>query len=139
MFFGSGFDPSDPYGFNFCGPTEKMQMQQPFYSYNPNNFNKPRNVHPSYDGMSQTLAPGALDTNPEHYNWGAPLPATTDGLITPFTPTYNYGFDQGFGYDMKHTFAASPPTSMPGSGHITPADREWATFIDPASWEETAT
>jgi len=108
------------------------EKTQPFYSYNPNAFNKPRNVHPSYDGMSQTLAPGALDTNQDEFNWPTPPSVTTDGVLTPLNTAFNYSLDANFNLDFSKV---NMPMASPGL--MTPGDKDWANFIDQSSWDES--
>ena len=136
MLLGSALDPSDPFSNMLMSGSDRSQ--QPFYSYNPNPSSKSRSTqsHPSYDGMSQTLAPGALDTNLDTHNFSNPPSATTDGVITPFTP--------GFGFHPEGNFmdAFRAPLTRSNSGQgsgdgITPGlDREWSSLVDGNLWEE---
>ncbi|KAI9666375.1 MAG: hypothetical protein M1821_004311 [Bathelium mastoideum] len=137
MLLGSALDPSDPFTSMLMSGSDRTQ--QPFYSYNPNPSSKsrPMHPHPSYDGMNQTLAPGALDTNLEHHNFSNPPSATTEGVITPFTPGFGFTMDGNF----NDAFRGAPLTrsnSGQGSGDgITPGvDREWTSFVDANLWEE---
>lgn len=108
--------------------------QQPFYSYNPNNI-KARNVHPSFDGMNQTLAPGALDNMNDSMTWSSTSSATTD---SPFTPSYNYGIESLNSADrLQKTMSNDPsPLMQSTSGYVTPGEAEWSSFIDPSSWAD---
>lgn len=133
------FDPSfNPAAFQTAPMMNPSKAQQPFYSYNPNSFNnKPRQSYPSYDGMNQTLAPGALDAMADSTNWPTPPSATTDGAQTPFTPAFNFSsFDMNGGNDTFQKGYGLPSPDMQRSGYITPGEAEWTTFIDPSSWAD---
>jgi len=124
---------------------EKSQ-QQPFYSYNPNNYNKGRNMHPSFDGMSQTLAPGALDNTADPINWTTPGSASTlsnESAATPFSSTFTPGFaDPMMGnndmFKLQQQYNMTSPMVQP-SGFVTPGEAEWSAFIDSSNWDEVAT
>lgn len=106
---------------------------QRFYSYNPNGKPKANNSvqqpHASFNGMSQTLAPGVLDTSvggPDNSGFmAAPQSADTEYVQTPFTPA---GLDMGFGAG----FGADPFKAV-GSGHnsgqVTPVDDDWSNML----------
>ncbi|KAK4994349.1 hypothetical protein LTR66_005594 [Elasticomyces elasticus] len=111
------------------------QPQQPFYSYNPNGTAKSKKSHPSYDGMNQTLAPGALDTKLD-LSYSNPSSAHTDGVITPFTPSFGLGYD-GWSTDPFKMSTFTRSNSGQNSGVVTPTgDRDWANLIDGNFWEE---
>lgn len=131
-FFNPGFMGNASFTQNLMPASDKAQ---PFYSYNPNAFNKLKNVHPSYDGMSQTLAPGALDTNQDEFNWPTP---PTDGVVTPINTAFNYSLDTNFDLFKSSNLSMPSPNIMQDSGLVTPGDKDWASFIDQSSWEETA-
>lgn len=120
------------------------KSQQPFYSYNPNNFNnnnnnnKGRNMHPSFDGMSQTLAPGALTG--DQFSWSTPQSATTMSGDSVSTPPFNGSFPQTFSLGMSdmnklNQYGYQSPMAQP-SGFVTPGEAEWASFIDASSWDD---
>lgn len=133
-FFNPGFDATVSWTAN---STQADKTSQPFYSYNPNNFQKPRNAHPSFDGMSQTLAPHALDASSDHFNLTSPLSIASDGTATPFTP-FNPALDPNFPLDMYKSTMMQSCDSTTGSGTMTPAvDGDWTSFIDNSKWEET--
>jgi len=136
-FFNAGFGGNASFTPNLMQTPEKAA--QPFYSYNPNAFNKPKNVHPSYDGMSQTLAPGALDTKQDEFNWPTPPSATTDGTSTPFNNAFNYSLDTNFNLDLsKASMPVTSPAILLDSGLVTPGENGWASFIDQSTWDEAA-
>ena len=134
-FFSSNYDHSGSSAASAMVNAQQEKPAQPFYSYNPNSFNKTRNIHPSYDGMSQTLAPNALDGAYDPSTFASPLSSVTEGAATPFPPTYNPTFDLALGGSamMQHC------DSGIGSGAMTPAvaDGEWNYYFDSTKWEDT--
>jgi len=131
------FDPSfNPNAFQPSSMMNSAKAQQPFYSYNPNSFNKPRHGIPSYEGMNQTLAPGPHDSMSESSNWPTPPSTTTESAPTPFTPAFGYSFDPNNGHDVFQKGFGMPSPDMQRSGYVTPAEAEWTTFIDPSSWAD---
>ena len=136
MMLGSALDPTDPFSSMLMSGSDRNQ--QPFYSYNPNPSSKsrPMHAHPSYDGMNQTLAPGALDTNLDNHNFSNPPSATTEGVITPFTPGFGFNMDGSFSDAMKASSLTRENSGQGSGGGITPGDRDWASFVDGNFWEE---
>ncbi|KAI9708471.1 MAG: hypothetical protein M1820_003932 [Bogoriella megaspora] len=132
MFLGSALDTTDPFSSMLMSGSERAQ--QPFYSYNPNPSSKSRpKPHPTYDGMSQTLAPGALDTNVENQHLSNPVSANTDAVITPFTPGFGFGLDGDFNNAFKQPLSMTRSNSGQGSGDgVTPGDKEWTSYL----WED---
>lgn len=127
---------SNPLGMN----SGEKARQQPFYSYNPNNFNinKGRNMHPSFDGMSQTLAPGALTG--DAFSWSTPQSATTMSGDSVSTPSFNGALSQSFNQGMNdmskfNQYGFQSPMAQP-SGFVTPGEAEWATYIDSSNWDD---
>jgi len=121
MFFSPGFTIND-----FNGrPSMKHEKpnQQPFYSYNPNGFNRSR-----FEGMNQTLAPSAF----EQGTTTSSTSAATDFQPNFFAPSLNQDFDPIFGEET------SPQMFMPSEGANTP-DHDFSTFINSNAWEETTT
>ncbi|KAJ9647270.1 hypothetical protein H2199_002257 [Coniosporium tulheliwenetii] len=133
---GPALDPLNPHTNMLMAGSEVMQ--QPFYSYNPN----PNKTRPSplalngMNGMSQTLAPGALDTNVnvDHYSCTNPPSASTEGVTSPYTP-YGFTMDNSFGDNSLKTPILTRNNSAAGSATITPSN-EWANFLDAGAWED---
>lgn len=98
---------------------------------------KSRNFHPSYDGMSATLAPSALDMSPHHFQYNQiPNPAST---IPGVNPPY-LSFDNNL-LDFSKGFMPATNSSH-GSGTVTPAGFDsggWDAFINDSSWAENTT
>lgn len=139
MLLGSTLNPSDPLTSMLMAGSENFA--QPYFNYSDfnnqgsNNFLKGPNFHPSYDGMSATLAPSALDINPSRISYPEPTSGTTES--TP-TLSFNHGFDGNPG-DYKGV-SFTHPGSTSGSGTVTPGiDGSWDAFIDDNSWTESAT
>ena len=140
MLLGNTLDPNDPLTSMFMAGSENFA--QPFFTYN--SFNslgssnmvlKDPNFHPSYDGMSATLAPSALDMSPLHRELNEPVSGTTESTnITSFNPNYDAVFGDYKGVGFVH------PGSSAGSGTVTPGvDGSWDAFINDNSWSENAT
>lgn len=134
MLLGSALDPGDPLTSMFMAGSEAMV--QPYYNFNPSaSMSKQRNFHSSYDGMSATLAPSALDMSPDQLSYTNPSSTSSDSLATP---AFNFNFDGALG-DLKAA-NMTRSSSTQGSGGVTPAiDGGWDAFINGNSWEENAT
>ncbi|KAF2229136.1 hypothetical protein EV356DRAFT_22246 [Viridothelium virens] len=139
MLLGSALDPNDPFTSMLMSGSDRTQ--QPFYSYNPNPSSKSRTMqpHPSYDGMNQTLAPGALDTNLDNHNFSNPPSAASEGVISPFTPGFGFNLDGSFSDAFKAPALTRSNSGQGSGGGITPGlDREWTSFVDGNFWEDPA-
>lgn len=127
MFLGPDFNINE-----FNGRPASMHekpMQQPFYSYNPNGFNKPRQS--MFEGMNQTLAPNAFEQKYDQNAMMTPQSALMDSSDMMFSPSLNYGMDPMFNFgedSMSQMF-------MPSEGTTTP-DQDLSVWIDPTAWEE---
>jgi len=139
MLLGSTLNPNDPLTSMLMAGSEIFP--QPYFNYNDlnnlnsSNFLKGSNFHPSYDGMSATLAPSALDINLSRVSY----PEATSGTAesTP-VPSFNHAFDGNPG-DYKGVSFMHPGSSG-GSGTVTPGiDGSWDAYIDDNSWTENAT
>lgn len=122
---GPSLDPTDPLTSMFMAGSE--HMSQPFQHSAP--LQKPRAFHSSYDGMSATLAPSALDMTPNH---GLPTSsAVPSGSMSapPFQMSFSeLDFTKGQYYNSG---------SSHGSGTATPGiDGSWDAFIDTGAWAE---
>ena len=133
MLLGSALDPNDPLTSMLMAGSENMQ--EPFYNFNVGLAPKQSNLHPSYDGMSATLAPSALDMSPSQTRYMNPSLTSAESFNTS---AYNFGFD-GNAVDLKGVnFTRS--NSGAQSGTTTPGiDGTWDTFINDNSWTENAT
>lgn len=118
---GPSLDPNDPLTAMFMAGSESMP--QPFYCPAP--VQKPRNFHPSYDGMSATLAPSALDMTPHHSAY------TPSGSMS--APPSQVSFND-LDFNKGHFYSSG--TSPHGSGSATPGDGSWDAFIDTGIWTE---
>ena len=135
MLLGPSLDPNDPLTSMFMAGSE--HMIQPYSSYDPGtSLLKPRNFHPSFDGMSATLAPSALNMTPPHPpNYSETSSATTDSASAPM---FNFNFDNG-GAEFSKGHTLTRGNSSHGSGTATPGvDGGWDAFIDDNSWVENA-
>ena len=136
MLLGSALDPSDPLTSMFMAGSEGMPMPN-YYNPTPNSLSKQRNFHPSYDGMSATLAPSALDMSSGQSMFSSQPPATSTSMGKP---QFNLGFDSTFSDFGKSQQMFGGPNSSNGSGTATPGlDGSWDAFINDGSWTENAT
>ncbi|MCJ1285728.1 hypothetical protein MMC26_005069 [Xylographa opegraphella] len=138
MLLGSTLDPNDPLTTMFMAGSESFP--QPYFN---NNFNlnstnvlsKQSNFHPSYDGMSATLAPSALHMSPLPTTFNEPASAASESASTSaygFCLDGNPGEYKGIGFLQCGSGGAS--------GTVTPGiDSNWDAFIDDNSWAENAT
>lgn len=126
----SALDPKDPMSSMLMGGHDNFTQ-----SYWAPSFVSPmktRNFHPSYNGMSATLAPSALDIPPQPYDFNhsqsaSSLPMNNQSFVT---------FDGSMPDFSKAFFHDS--NSSHGSGTATPGlDGGWDAFIDHTSWENT--
>ncbi|KAK4696094.1 hypothetical protein P7C71_g1767, partial [Lecanoromycetidae sp. Uapishka_2] len=134
MLLGSGLDPNDPLTSIFMAGSECMP--QPYnYNTTPVSLQKPRSFDQSYNGMSATLAPSALDMSPRHQIYNS-LPTTTS--LPPSSSPGFLNFDTISDFSKGHIYGC---TSSTGSGTVTPGgiDGGWDAFINDNSWVENAT
>lgn len=133
MFLGSMLDPNDPLTSMLMAGSENMM--QPHYDPN-SSLPKQHSFHPSYDGMSATLAPSALDISSQNVT-GLPSNSAVSSSSLSSTPPFSLGFSDGLPEMKNHNFTRS--NSSHGSGTGTPAiDGGWDAFID-NSWVENGT
>ena len=136
MLLGSALDPNDPLTSMMMAGSDGLP-QPSYFNTTPASLSKPRNFHPSYDGMSATLAPSALDMSPASGTFGAQPPMTSASLGKP---GFQLAFDNGFPDYSKGQGMFGGPTSSNGSGTATPGlDGTWDAFINDNSWSENAT
>lgn len=88
----------------------------------PGSFNKPA-FHPSFNGMDQTLAPGALETKVDDFMWDDSHSTTADNFDS-----------NAFSYNQDNETSLGSHISQP----VTPGEDMWA-FIDNSAFEESAT
>ncbi|KAL8784168.1 MAG: hypothetical protein Q9213_004143 [Squamulea squamosa] len=135
MLLGSALDLKDPINSILMGGNDGFA--QSYWASASGSATKPRNFHPSYDGMSATLAPSALDmsSQPINFNQFQQMPSMPtahhsflayDGNM----PDYSKGFFQNNNVPSSH-----------GSGTATPGvlDGSWDAFINDNSWAEGST
>lgn len=114
-----------------------MPVSQPSYHYNPNQL-RSRTTHPSYDGMSQTLAPGALETNLESQNWSASETASIDSASTSYFNGFtNTPFEEKLGGDDRFTLDNISPGSLINDNY-TPNDQDYDTYFDSSCYGQQA-
>lgn len=134
MLLGPSLDPNDPLTSMLMAGSDALMPQ--YYNFGPTaSISKQRHYHPSYDGMSATLAPSALDMSPDQLSYTAPSSTSSESLATP---AFNFNFEGALGDFKAANLTRSSSTQ--GSGGATPAiDGSWDAFINGNSWEENAT
>ena len=130
---GSALDPNDPMTSMLMAGSDSMA--QPFYNTMSPSLLKPRNFHPSYDGMSATLAPSALDMAPVQ---GLSASMAASGSFS--APPFQTAFDPS-AFDFSKGQLYTSGNSSQGSGSATPGlDGGLEAFInDNINWAETST
>ena len=129
----SALDPNDSLTSMLMSGSENMA--QPFYNPNSVSLSKTRHFHPSFDGMSATLAPSALDMAPHHgFSWNGQPPA---GSMS--APPFQMSFDPN-AFDFSKGQLYTSGNSSQGSGAGTPGmDGNWESFInDGVAWADNA-
>lgn len=129
---GPALDPNNPLTSMFMAGSENVP--QPFYHPSASLL-KPRNFHPSFDGMSATLAPSALDMAPQH---GMPTSMAPSGSMS--APPFQMSFDpSAFDFTKGPMYVSG--NSPSGSGTATPGyDVNFDAFInDSVNWAEATT
>lgn len=131
MLLGSALDPNDPLTSTLMAGSKAIKESVNHFDYTDVNYKQSR-LHPSWDGMSATLAPSALDLSPSRSNYDTPSSVSTEPTVTS---AYSYNFDGNFS-DFKSTGY----TASTQNGNISPGnDPSWDSFIDDNSWPENAT
>lgn len=139
MLLGSTLDPNDPLTSMLMAGSENLA--QPYFGKNfnintTNLLSKENSFHPSYDGMSATLAPSALNMSPPKVSSSESYSAMPE-LMT--IPSYNFNFESNTG-DFKGVGGYLQCGSGNVSGTVTPGiDGSWDAFINENSWAENAT
>ena len=128
MLIGSALDPKDPFTTVLMGGNEDYSQY-----WGSSSLTKPRNFHPSYDGMSATLAPSALDMSLHQFSYSQNQQLSRSNLNS-FT-----SFDSNLSDYPKGLFQSN--NSSQGSGTVTPGldSGGWDAFINDNSWAENAT
>ena len=137
MLLGSALDPNDAFTSMMMAGSESLPQA---YTYNttPSSLQKPRSFAQSYDGMSATLAPSALDMLPRHQISAQP---TTTVAASPLPSTaYHLPYDNSIS-DFSKSQLYAGGNSAAGSGTVTPLgiDGGWDAFINDTSWSENTT
>lgn len=122
---GYGLDPNDHLTSMFMAGSESFP--QPFYNSNQLQFHKARNAHPSYDAMSATLSPSALDMPPH------------DDTLTPASVSYSNNLDVVNELSKDLTFTRSNSSHGSGTGTPSLSNQDWNNFINQDSWTENGT
>ncbi|KAL9006392.1 MAG: hypothetical protein Q9188_000866 [Gyalolechia gomerana] len=133
MLLGSALRPGDPTASTLMGSNDNLM--QSYWAHPPTSGTKSRNFHPSYDGMSATLAPSALDMSPHHLQYNQTHSTST---VPGVNPSY-FSFDTNT-LDFSKGFMQGRNSSH-GSNTVTPGgfDGGWDAFINDSTWAENTT
>ena len=137
MLLGSALDPNDPFTSMLMAGNENLP-QSHNYNLSPSTFQKPRSFNQTYDGMSATLAPSALDMSPRYQVYNQP--PTTISASPVSSSAFYLPYDGSVpDYAKSQMFAGG--NSAAGSGTVTPAgmDGTWDAFINDTNWCENTT
>jgi hypothetical protein len=142
---GPGLDPNDPFTSVLMAGSENY-TSSPYYPWgNMQSSGKlgqiAPTIHPSYNGMSATLAPSALDAGADA------LSATT--VTTLPSPDNNSAPSFGLGFNFSQESKGFNPYSTAGLGHdetnqglgsgqVTPGEGFWDSFVQDGGWTEEA-
>ena len=141
---GSALDPMDPFSSMLMAGSENM-ISNSYYPWGalqmpakPGMSTAP--IHPSYNGMSATLAPSALDVCNESLATTTCAPAASDSTGAPAGLDFNFSQDSNT-TKVFHGFAAPGLTrenSAQGlaSGQMTPAEGFWDSFVQDGGWAD---
>ena len=136
MLLGSALDPNDPFTSMLMAGSENMPQH---YNFAPTSFSqKPRSFNQTFEGMSATLAPSALDMSPRHQTYHQP--AAPMSAPPASGPAFWSAFEGAIPeFSKSQTFMSNGSSN--GSGTATPGAIEggWDSFIDANSWAENAT
>ena len=139
---GGTMDPNDPFTSSLMAGSENY-ISNPYYPWtNMQAQGKmgsmtPSFIHPSYNGMSATLAPSALDNSTSESG-----SATTGKSGTPYDSTRapSSGFDFSLSQENNAKGFHYPESQGLTSGQATPGDGFWDAFVQDGQWtEEPAT
>ena len=132
MLLGGALDPNDPMTPMLMAGSENMP--QPYNYNSTSSLHKPRAFSQSYDGMSATLAPSALDMSPRHQNYNQPSSTSLSSALGNLPAFYDTSLTD---FSKNQLFPGS--NSSGGSGTVTPGlDGGFDAFINP-NWGENAT
>lgn len=142
-------DPNDPMTAVLMAGSQNY-MSDPYYAWeNMSNMSKPghstTSIHPSYNGLSATLAPAALNNS----NDAMSATTATSGVDHDDTSAPSAGLD--FNFSQESHFKGVGRYSTPGlarenstqglpSGQVTPAGEGfWDSFVQDGGWNEENT
>ena len=130
MFLGSALDPNDPMTSMLMAGSENMPQYNPLSANDALSPNKSRHLHPSFDGLSSTLAPSALDKYPHD------SVAQDDGSLS-----FDVFHASTISNDHKFGMAGQRSSNY-RSGTVSPSlENDWSAFIDEEAppWEQNTT
>lgn len=138
MLLGPALDPNDPTTAMLMAGSEDLPMP---FNYNSQPKPKPRGFNQSFDGMSTTLAPSALDmqstrmSNHQH----AQANLGTMSSAQSSMPLSHQGSVSDFNKAQQPNLFPAPSSSQGSDGSTTGLDNSWDAFINDGSWAENPT
>ena len=136
-----GLDPNDPFTSSLMAGSENY-TSNPYYPWgNMQSLGKvgemTSSIHPSYNGMSATLAPSAL------YNGADILSATpaATAVSNDSASAPSGGFDFSLSQENSEKSSHQYHDNNHGlaSGQLTPAEGFWDSFVQDGGWTEEPT
>jgi hypothetical protein len=143
---GPGLDPNDPFTSVLMAGSENY-ISNPYYPWgNMQGSGKlgqtTPSIHPSYNGMSATLAPSALDSGTD--SLFATTATTSPSNDTTTAPSSGLGFDFSQESKVFNPYCTTglgrdESTQGLGSGQVTPGEGFLDSFVQDGGWTEEAT
>ena len=141
---GPGLDPNDPFTSSLMAGSENY-ISNPYYPWgNMQGSSKLSqmmpSMHPSYNGMSATLAPSALDSGTDALS--ATTTTTSPSNDNTTMPSSGLGFNfsqESKSFNPYSTMGFSRDEQGLGSGQVTPAEGFWDSFVQDGGWTEETT
>ena len=143
---GPGLDPNDPFTSTLMAGSENY-ISNSYYPWgNMQGSSKlgqmTPSIHPSYNGMSATLAPSALDSSTDALS--ATTATTSPSNDNTAAPSSGLGFSfsqesKGLNSYSATGFNHDDLTQGLSSGQVTPAEGFWDSFVQDGGWTEDGT
>jgi hypothetical protein len=142
---GPGLDPNDPFTSVLMAGSENY-TSNPYYPWdNMQGSGKLGQItpliHPSYNGMSATLAPSALDSGADALSATTATTSLSNDNITAPSSGVGFNFSQEskvFNPYSTTGLGRDDSTQSLGSGQVTPGEGFWDSFVQEGGWTEDA-
>jgi hypothetical protein len=142
---GPGLDPNDPFTSVLMAGSENY-TSNPYYPWG----NLPSSgklgqitpsIHPSYNGMSATLAPSALESGADALSATTATTSPSHDYSSASSSGLGFNFSQeskGFNSYSTAGLGRDETTQGFGSGQVTPGEGFWDSFVQDGGWIEEA-